>query len=325
MADSGETRRAVWTRHWATGAAHSCVGSFADTYGGALARVWQEELTFTAPGIRVLDIATGSGALPRLMLRLRPEMDLSIDAVDLAAVAPDWPRQLPAAQAQRLRFHQGVSAESLPFPDACFGMVISQYGLEYADLQRAVPELLRVLAPGGRVALVLHHAASRPVTLAAVEIAHIDWLHAEDGLLPAAHAMLAPMARAATPEGRASLARDPAADAIRERFNAAQSALGARARAAPDGADVLAEAQDGVAQLLGLAMQQGQAIAEAGWSALDQGLADARWRLQELRECALDADAVDALCRSLQAHGLQPTRTTLTEQGHLMGWRLNAG
>ena len=318
-------RQAVWTRHWASGAAHSCAGSFADTYEGALAAVWEAALDRVAPGTRVLDIATGSGALPRLLLRLQPTLDLGIDAVDLASVAPDWVRQLPAQQAARLRFHAGIRAESLPFPDACFGLVISQYGLEYADLERAVPELLRVLAPGGQVVLVMHHAASRPVSLAAVEIAHIDWLRGDDGLLPAARAMLAPMARAATPEGRASLATDATADAIRERFNAAQAALSARGRAAPDGADVLGEVQDSVAQVLVLAMQRGQAAAEAGWSQLDQGLADARWRLQELRDNALDGQAAQTLCGRLQAQGLKTALTTLDEQGHLMGWHLTAG
>ena len=119
---------------------------------------------------------------------------------------------------------------------------------------------------------------TRSASLAAVEIAHIDWLRGDDGLLPAARAMLAPMARAATPEGRASLANDATADAIRERFNAAQAALSARGRSVPDGADVLGEVQDGVAQLLGLAVQRGQAAAEAAWSQLDQGLADQRAR-----------------------------------------------
>lgn len=317
-------RQSVWSRHWSTGAAHSCAGSFGATYGGAIAQAWSAVLGHTPPGTRVLDIATGSGALPRLLLQLQPALDVSIDAVDLANVAPEWARRLPPQRATRVRFHAGITAESLPFPDACFGLVVSQYGLEYADLDRAVPEMLRVLAPGGRVALVLHHAASRPVTLAAVEMAHIDGLRADDGLLTAARAMLAPMARAATAEGRASLAQDADADVIRARFNAAQSALSARARAAPDGADVLGEVQDGVAQLLGVAMQQGQAAAQAAWSALDQGLADARWRLQELRDCALDDEAAQALCTALQAQGLQTSLTTVNEHGHLMGWQLTA-
>lgn len=323
-AQANDAKRSIWSRHWATGAAHSCVGSFGDTYEGALAAVWKQALAAVPPGTRVLDIATGSGAVPRLLLRLQPKGDFSIDAIDLADGVPSWVRLLPAGQVSRLRFHPGIAAESLPFPDGCFGLVTSQYGLEYADLHRAVPEMLRVLAPGGQIALTLHHAQSRPVALAAIEIAHIDWLYGPDALLQAARAMLEPMARAVTEAGRASLMRDPAATAIRTTFNAAQTALSARGSAAPDGADVLAEAQDSVAQLLQLAQQQGHAGADAAWLQLDQHLKDARWRLQDLIDCALSADAAHGLCERLKAHGLKPSLGTVTEQGHLMGWQLNA-
>jgi SAM-dependent methyltransferase len=321
MADPNETRRAVWTRHWASGAAHSCAGSFGDTYGGGIAAAWRTWHADTAAGARVLDIATGNGALPRLLAQLRPELACQVDAVDLADTAPDWLRSRPADAPMALRFHAGVAAESLPFPDAAFDAAISQYGLEYADLDAAVPELLRVLAPRGRIALVLHHAGSRPVTLAAVEIAHLDWLRGDDGLLPAARAMLAPLARAATPAGRAALAGDAAAEAARVRFNAAQAMLARRAEAA-DGADVLGEAQDAVAGVLSVAIERGEAAAGEAWARLDRALADARWRLQELRDCALDASAVQRLVVRLQSPGRPATLQTLEEQGHLMAWWL---
>lgn len=317
-------RQAVWTRHWATGAAHSCAGSYTDTYGGAIAAFWAGLHAHTAAGARVLDIATGSGALPRLLLHLRPALDLRIDAVDLAEPATGWLRKLPAAQAARVRFHGGVGAERLPFADGAFDLVLSQYGLEYADMALALPELLRVRAPRGRIGLVMHDADSRPVQLAAVEIAHIDWLRGPEGLLPACAAMLAPMALAATLEGRARLAGDAAADAARERFNAAQDGLATRARAAPDGADVLGEVQDAVAQLLGLAARQGEAVARHAWQALDLSLDDARWRLQELRACALDAAAAAMLRQQLTTAGMSVLLQPLDEGAHRMGWALRA-
>jgi SAM-dependent methyltransferase len=318
-------RQAVWTRHWATGAAHSCAGSYTDTYGGAIAGFWAELHAGTAAGARVLDIATGSGALPRLLLNLRPALDLRIDAVDLAEPAAAWLRSLPAAQAARVHFHAGIGAEHLPFADGAFDLVLSQYGLEYADMALASAELLRVRAPRGRIGLVMHDVESRPVRLAAVEIAHIDWLRGPVGLLTACASMLAPMALAATPEGRARLAGDPAADAARERFNAAQDGLAARARVAPDGADVLGEVQDAVAQLLGLAARQGEAVARRAWQALDLALDDARWRLQELRACALDAAAAAAVREQLAAAGLSVHLQPLDEGAHRMGWALRAG
>jgi ubiquinone/menaquinone biosynthesis C-methylase UbiE len=316
-------RQAVWARHWASGAAHSCAGSYDQTYGGAIASFWQEVHALTAPGSRLLDIATGNGALPRLLLQMRPELDVQIDAVDIVPMVPAWVHALPAAQAGRLRFHTEVAAESLPFPAASADLIVSQYGLEYADLARAVPELTRVRAPHGRIALVMHHAASRPVTLAAVEMGHIEWLRSPQGLLATAAAMVEPMARAASEAGRAALAGDAVALAARARFNAAQEELVERARAT-DGADVLFEARQAVVELLNLARQQGHEAAGRAWAVLDITMADAHFRLAELRACALGEAEAQAIKHALEAQSLRCALRTLSEGPHLMGWALTA-
>lgn len=317
--DGGSARRqSVWSRHWATGAAHSCAGSYGATYGGAIAAFWRHVCDGTPQGSRLLDIATGSGAIPRLWRTWRTGDRW--DAVDLAPATPPSLRDA----GPDLRFHGGVRAEALPFDAATFDLVTSQYGLEYGDLGRAVPELLRVRRPSGRVALVMHHVASRPVALARIELAHLDWLEGPEGLLTATAAMVRPVALAATAEGRARLATDAAAEVARTRFNAAQDALARRAQAT-DGADVLGEVQDAVAGVLGLAMQRGEPAAQQALQALAQGLADSRWRLQELRDCALDDAAARALCTGLESAGLRTALAPLHEGPHLMGWTLRAG
>ncbi len=45
-------------------------------------------------------------------------------------------------------------AESLPFPDASFDRVVCRQGIQFMRDQEAVSEMLRVLRPGGKVALV---------------------------------------------------------------------------------------------------------------------------------------------------------------------------
>jgi SAM-dependent methyltransferase len=321
--DRRRQRQAVWARHWASGAAHSCAGSYDETYGGAIAQFWRGVAAGFAPGTRVLDIATGSGALPRLLRALQPGIPWQVDAVDLAPVQPAWWQALPSEQRALTRFHGAAAAESLPFAEGQFDTVVSQYGLEYADLPRAVSELLRVRAPRGHVALVLHHSASRPVTLATVEMAHIAWLRAAEGLLPAAQAMLEPMARAATAAGRASLAADPEAAARRQRFNQVQQVLESRL-AVPDGADVLQETRAAVHGLFGLAQQQGAAVADAAWSSLDAALADAHWRLDELRRCALAPAAIEHLQTLLRPALPHSTVQVLQEGPYTMGWALTA-
>jgi SAM-dependent methyltransferase len=317
-----DERRAVWTRYWSQGATHSCGGSYGSRYEGALAQFWRAAFAGLTPGARVLDIATGNGALPQLLVDFDPDGQFDCDAVDLATLAPAWFDQLPAARRARLHFHGQQAAEALPFGDATFALVMSQYGLEYTDLARSVPELLRVCAPAGQVRLVCHHRDARPVQLAHTELAHMAWLAAPHGLLDTALAMIEPVARAATAEGRASLSGDAGANAARERFNALQTELEQHV----DGSncpDVLLEVRQAVGAILNLAMREGRARAEAALATLRGQLADSALRLEELRDYALDADGAATLGKMLAGPAGKAVIAEISDQDVLMGWTIS--
>ena len=76
-------RAAVWSRYWSRGALHSCTGSFGDAYEGPIADFWRQGFGALAQGARVLDIASGNGPVPKLLLDLKGRSDLSCDAIDL--------------------------------------------------------------------------------------------------------------------------------------------------------------------------------------------------------------------------------------------------
>ncbi|MCB1996188.1 MAG: class I SAM-dependent methyltransferase [Rhodoferax sp.] len=322
--DRQATRAAVWARHWASGSPHSCAGSYGATYGGAVAAFWRGVLAEVAPGARTLDLATGAAALPRLFLELAPQHGLAIEAVDLAPAAPAW-LEASAIPTSGIRYQGGVSIEALPFADDHFDLVVSQYGLEYAGIA-ARHEARRVMARQGRAAFVLHHRDARPVQLADVELAHLAWLQAAEGLLPAARDMVEPLARAFTPAGRASLANDRDAQARRERFNAAQGRLASRLDQARDGGDVLQEVRQAVMQILSVARERGDgAVAMTHLAQLETQLQDHSWRLDELRRCALDHDGVAALAQQVAHDHQAPRISTVMEGQHLMGWGVVIG
>ena len=119
----------------------------------ALFAQWPPRLTEAAgirPGDRVLDVACGTGVLARhLAERVGPTG--SVVGLDLnegmLAVAT---RQAPGVE-----WRQG-RAEQLPFEDASFDAVVSQFGLMFfEDRPRALREMRRVLRPGGRLAVAV--------------------------------------------------------------------------------------------------------------------------------------------------------------------------
>ena len=58
-----------------------------------------------------------------------------------------------AREGLRIRFDEGF-AETLPYPDASFDVLVSMFGIVFSPLPTAVvSEMARVLRPGGRLAL----------------------------------------------------------------------------------------------------------------------------------------------------------------------------
>jgi len=108
------------------------------------------EATHAGPGDRALDVACGTGVLARSLFA-RTGAAGAVHGLDpnpgMLAVA--------ALAAPAITWCQGF-AEALPYPDQSFEVVASQFGLMFfRDPARAVAEMVRVLAPGGRMAVAV--------------------------------------------------------------------------------------------------------------------------------------------------------------------------
>jgi len=119
----------------------------------ALFEEWPPRLARAAglrPGQRVLDVACGTGVLARHAARVVGAggevvgLDLNPGMLEVAR------RRAPGAS-----WREGT-AEALPFADARFDAVLSQFGLMFfADRAGALREMWRVLRPGGALAVAV--------------------------------------------------------------------------------------------------------------------------------------------------------------------------
>lgn len=99
---------------------------------------------------RVLDVAAGSGnaSIPAA------QRGASVVASDLTPHLLEQGKVLAAEAGVELTWEQG-DAESLPYEDASFDVVMSVVGVMFAPHhQEAADELVRVTRPGGRIALI---------------------------------------------------------------------------------------------------------------------------------------------------------------------------
>jgi len=102
------------------------------------------------PGDRVLDVACGPGNFTRAFARAAPGGQI----VGLDASKTMLDRALAEGVPENVAYVRG-DASSLPFPDESFDAVCCFAALYLiADPMRALDEIARVLAPGGRVAVM---------------------------------------------------------------------------------------------------------------------------------------------------------------------------
>ncbi|MEX6504605.1 methyltransferase domain-containing protein [Pseudomonas zhanjiangensis] len=130
-------------------------------------------------GERVLDVACGTGILARAAAACVGP-DGSVVGLDanpgMLAVA--------AELAPEIEWRQGL-AEALPYAEESFDAVVSQFGLMFfSDRRQALDEMLRVLRPGGRLAVAVWDSlANTPAYAAEVDLlARIAGEQAADAL-----------------------------------------------------------------------------------------------------------------------------------------------
>jgi len=106
---------------------------------------WAAEQLGLDPGARVLDVGAGTGKLTRGLVAL---------GFEAVAVEPGGPmlaqlrKAVPEAEAHE------APAEAIPLPDESVEAAFAGQAFHWFDRERALPELHRVIAPGGGLALL---------------------------------------------------------------------------------------------------------------------------------------------------------------------------
>ncbi|HIQ40371.1 MAG TPA: bifunctional demethylmenaquinone methyltransferase/2-methoxy-6-polyprenyl-1,4-benzoquinol methylase UbiE [Sulfurivirga caldicuralii] len=129
-----------------------------DVMSFGIHRLWKRFAVETAgvrPGMRVLDVAGGTGDLTKaLARRVAPNGEVVLADINENMVNVGRRRLVDAGVAQWVDFAI-ANAEQLPFEEDCFDRVTIAFGLRnVTDKAAALREMARVLKPGGQVLIL---------------------------------------------------------------------------------------------------------------------------------------------------------------------------
>ena len=129
-----------------------------DLMSAGLHRLWKRQAIQHAHlrgGQRVLDLAAGTGDLASLALdRLGPDGEVVVSDINLSMLRRGRDRLIDQGVGGQASYAL-ADAEALPCPDGTFDRVTIGFGLRnVTDKERALAEMRRVLAPGGRAVIL---------------------------------------------------------------------------------------------------------------------------------------------------------------------------
>lgn len=270
-----------WTLYWQSDRLDSAVAMQSADDSETIRAFWRNLAAVSRAGARVIDLATGNGTVPAALLDANP--DLVITGVDMADIDPL--RFLSdSGSLASVDFRGGVDICSLPFDDESFDVVTSQFGIEYTPLQQTIPEAVRVVANGGAVQILVHHASSEILEPAATRRAEMEALLADDGVLQ----KLAVYVSDDTPidDLEAAGAAHLAADVTRT-------------------PGITGQISEGINQAIKLVASGNRQGARELCATMQMRLAADRDRLQSLQDCALDKPGFDAVINLLEVNGVR--------------------
>lgn len=169
----------AWDQYWHFDRVASCFDEFGRAnYGAHIADGWRGFFDGLRTKARLLDLCTGNGAVALLAAEFAKSKgrQFAITGIDRSAIDPARFAPSHRASIALVEFVGGVRAEQLPFGGGRFDAVMSQYGIEYSDLDQSLTEAVRVLRPGGWLRLAMHAAEGSVVVATRANLADADMI-----------------------------------------------------------------------------------------------------------------------------------------------------
>lgn len=166
----------IWDRYWQADRVAACLDEQSVNYNTAIASEWRSFFESLPVEASILDICTGNGAVALMAKDTASKTGQKFDVhgIDRAEINPAHFIESDLVGLDEITFRGRTDVNDMPFGDGQFTAVTSQYGLEYTEIDRSVPEIARVLTAGGKTRFVIHAAEGGVTQNARFELDEIE-------------------------------------------------------------------------------------------------------------------------------------------------------
>jgi ubiquinone/menaquinone biosynthesis C-methylase UbiE len=317
-----------WTQFWRRDSVTTFARQFNTNYDGEFGEFWDRQFSALPRGARIVDLATGNGAIALLAQQYSIAHAAAFEVIGIDYAEIDPARVLAghadlAPLLAHIDFRRGVRIEATGLPNGCADLLTSQYGFEYGERDAALAEARRVLAPGGRMALIVHHRQSTVVELAREGLSQVRLCLQKEEIDKRVTALVKAMGEAASAADRSRLKANPKTERLRQKINASIARINQRAERYRDPEGFIGVVVPNFLKVFG---EHKNASLNAKLKYLRdvrESFDAFRERMADLTAAALSPEDFDGLIAACEAAGLGVVeRGLLHYNGDLMGWTL---
>ncbi|GEA11769.1 methyltransferase domain-containing protein [Alteromonas sp. KUL49] len=288
-----------WSNYWKQGHLNSFGDSANDNYRGVIETSWTQFFAdYSNEKDTIVDIGTGNGALIDIAVNGATGSSCQFIGVDYAAL-----NIRPELHKNNVQFLEKTNAESLPLEDSSIAAVISQFGIEYTNFNKSIPEIARVLKPKGRVNFVIHYSNSSIVKPNRDIFLALQLVKGDKGLL----GLLKDLVEAINTQGKQSALAERVRATLNERLSNISNKNGLVGTNFPAF----------LRAILNPSLTHDKKLMMFGM--YESEMNNQFERLDDLLQASKTDEEVSSLCDLLEASGIPAKSSFVTENGEILG------
>lgn len=315
----------AWADFWKSGSLTSFGDRFSKGYEGELRDYWSDVFRNAPEGAIIVDFGAGNGALEEIAHSVckAESKPLTLHAFDLAPQLPARFDTPSSAEGWQLEWHSGSRNEDTGLPDESVDRVIGNYAFEYGDDEASVAEVARILKPGGRAIFLMHHADSRIITGARVELVVLDEILAKGGFLAKVREYISEFGNIRHAKQFEKFRKSGKGEPLRREMNEKHQAA-VKHCTTENAVKLMGDVSQWMGQLLqppGLFEEKQELIRR--WKEVKQFLEANRERLRDMQAAAVDVDRKQRYLDAFNAAGIEGTADVfnVTDSDAPVAWR----